>query len=331
MRYKLLLLLSVLISLTACNDISLKPNSTGAANEILVVIDDSINNSAVGDSLFAILNQDVPGLNQSEPYFNISRTNTKNFADILKPARNIIIVNINNTYSHTKISHYKDQWSKPQSILKINGFDIADVANTISKYEDEILQYFIKAERKRSISYQTRYSERDAMKKVKDKFGFSIVLPKGMNRFKNEDNFMWIANSSREVNQNIVIYTYPYTENDAFTREKILHKRDSVMMLWIPGPSPDSYMGTEYRYNPPIARETSLENGNYAMEVRGLWTAIGDIMGGPFVSISCLDEKNQQVVTVEAFVYAPNKYKRNIMRQLEAILYTINFETDGNK
>jgi hypothetical protein len=172
MRYKLLLFLSVLISFTACNYISLKPNSTGAANEILVVIDDSIKNSAVGDSLFAILNQDVPGLNQSEPYFNISLTSTKNFASILKPARNIIIVSINNTYSRSKISHYKDQWSKPQSILKINGFDIADVANTISKYEDEILQYFIKAERERSISYQTRYSERDAMKKVKDKFGF---------------------------------------------------------------------------------------------------------------------------------------------------------------
>ena len=48
-----------------------------------------------------------------------------------------------------------------------------------------------------------------------------------------------------------------------------------------------------------------------------------DIMGGPFVSHSIVDEVHNRMVVVEAFVYAPNKLKRNFMRKLEASLYTL--------
>jgi hypothetical protein len=50
---------------------------------------------------------------------------------------------------------------------------------------------------------------------------------------------------------------------------------------------------------------------------------VGDMMGGPFVSHARLDEANQRVIVVEGFVYAPEKDKRNIIRQVEASLYTL--------
>jgi hypothetical protein len=37
-----------------------------------------------------------------------------------------------------------------------------------------------------------------------------------------------------------------------------------------------------------------------------------------------VDRPNGRVVVVEAFVYAPEKKKRDLMRQLEASLYTLN-------
>ena len=46
-------------------------------------------------------------------------------------------------------------------------------------------------------------------------------------------------------------------------------------------------------------------------------------MGGPFVSIARVDEKNQRVVVVEGFVYFPNQPKRNVLKKLEAALYTL--------
>jgi len=319
---KLLIILTAVLAVS-CGKMSTKPNVSGTANEVLVVIDDSIAKGAVGDSLFSILNQDMPCMPQSEPYFNISKTPHRGFTDLLKPARNIIIIKVGDAYSHVKMFDEQNKWAQPQSVMTIQGPDEASVAEAISKYSDDILKYFIKAERRRATAYQRHYPEGAAMDSVTKKFGISMVIPKGFNRFKSDENFLWISNSSNDIRQNIVIYTYPYDCSQTFTREMILHKRDSVMMLNIPGPSEDSYMGTEYKYEPPIFCNTALENGSYAAEVRGLWRVIGDIMGGPFVSVSTLDKENQRVITAECFIYAPNQYKRNVLRQAESTLYTI--------
>ena len=46
------------------------------------------------------------------------------------------------------------------------------------------------------------------------------------------------------------------------------------------------------------------------------------MMGGPFVAHAIADSIHKRIVVAEAFVYAPEQLKRNIMRQLEAALYT---------
>ncbi len=330
MKKILYILATLLVALTSCNKgggITL-PNATGSAGEILLVIDDSIAKSAAGDSIYRLLDRDVPCLPQSEPHFNISKTKHSGFTSILKPARNIVIVNVGNRYSHNKIKTYTDRYSKPQAIIEINGPTKEGVRKAIADHGDEILDFFVKAERDRAIKYQSHYRERAVGQKVKEKFGCDIVIPKGLTRIKEAENFMWIANSNIDIQQNVVIYSYPYTDKNTFTKEYLTAKRDSIMKLHVEGPAENSYMGTEYRYDPPIMKETALKSGQYATEVRGLWTIIGDIMGGPFVSVSCLDEENQRVITAECFVYAPGKNKRNILRNLESVLYTIKFEKD---
>lgn len=310
--------------LSACSSGPIKPNITGAANEVLVVINDSVAKGVAGDSLFAVLNEDLPCMTQFEPWFNISKTPHAGFTDILHPVRNIIIVNIGDAWSKVKLKHEQDKWAKPQSVMYINAPDQKSAAEAIGRYKDDIRMYFVRAERNRSIAYQRRYRDTPAVEKVKAKFGFDMVLPKGMNRFKEADNFMWISNSSRDVDQNIVIYSYPYDDKYAFTLDGILMKRDSVMMANIPGPAPDSYMATEYKVT-PIFRNEKMESGEYAAEVRGIWRVEGEFMGGPFVSVSTYDKANKRIITAEAFIYAPNQYKRNLLRQLEATLYTIKF------
>ena len=326
---KILYIVAILIGMTSCSGGGITlPNATGAANEILLVIDDSIAKSAAGDSIYRLLDRDVPGLPQSEPHFYISKTKHSGFTNLLKPARNIVIVNVGNRYSHNKIKTYKDKYSKPQAIIEINGPTKEGVRKAIVDYSEEILDFFIKAERDRAITHQTHYRERAVGDKVKEKFGIDIVIPKGINRIKEAENFMWISNSNIDLNQNIVIYSFPYTDKNTFTKEYLSYKRDSVMMLNVPGPAEDSYMSTEYKYEPPILKQTALKSGQFATEMRGLWNVVGDIMGGPFVSVSCLDEENQRVITAECFVYAPGKNKRNTIRSLESVLYTIKFEKD---
>ncbi len=59
--------------------------------------------------------------------------------------------------------------------------------------------------------------------------------------------------------------------------------------------------------------------------MRGVWNVEHDFMGGPFVSYTFVDPGNNQIVTIYGYVYHPNKKKRNLLRQVEAILYSVRF------
>ena len=46
-------------------------------------------------------------------------------------------------------------------------------------------------------------------------------------------------------------------------------------------------------------------------------------MGGPFVSYTLLDTVYNRVVTLDGFLYAPSDPKRDLLRQVEAILKSL--------
>ena len=75
--------------------------------------------------------------------------------------------------------------------------------------------------------------------------------------------------------------------------------------------------------------EDIVVKGEYAQEARGLWEMEGDMMGGPFVSHARVDRANGRVIVVEAFIYSPDKLKRNLMRQMEASLYTLRLPNES--
>jgi hypothetical protein len=69
-------------------------------------------------------------------------------------------------------------------------------------------------------------------------------------------------------------------------------------------------------------------NGNFAVEARSLWKISDNSGGGPFVSYTIVDESNGMVYYVEGYAYSPGTKKKNLVRELEAILGT--FKTPGN-
>lgn len=90
----------------------------------------------------------------------------------------------------------------------------------------------------------------------------------------------------------------------------------------IPGSKPEMYMSTD---TVSVVTKNLNVQGEYALEARGLWRMKGDFMGGPFVSHTRLDKANNRVITAEIFVYSPDKLKRNMVRMMEASLYTLKF------
>jgi hypothetical protein len=49
-------------------------------------------------------------------------------------------------------------------------------------------------------------------------------------------------------------------------------------------------------------------------------------MGGPFINYTLVDGKRNKVVTIDGYVYAPSAPKRDMMIQMEALIYSLKFE-----
>ncbi|MDD2559116.1 MAG: DUF4837 family protein [Bacteroidales bacterium] len=320
-----LLLMTALLLFVSCKDKTIRnplaPSAVGTPWEVLVVLDKDYWDRPAGESIFAILDQDVPGLPQPEPRFVISRCDDDEFTGILKPVRNIIQIEISNKYSEPKLHYYQDQWASNQYVLKIVAPDEELFVFFVEKNAEMITTYFELAERERSLQYIRKTHNREFSEKVYQQFGFKVLVPGFMKLSKQADNFFWASNYQNKKRQDMVIYTYPYTDKNTFTPEYLNAKRDSVMRNNIPGGPEGSYMRTQ-KADPPVYTGINIK-AKYAAEIRGLWEIKGDMMGGPYVSLTRLDEVNQRVVTVEVFVYAPEEDKRNLLRHNEAALYSL--------
>ena len=88
----------------------------------------------------------------------------------------------------------------------------------------------------------------------------------------------------------------------------------------------DSQMTTSKSF-PPEYRRIEID-GIFHAELRGLWEMTTDMMGGPFVSQAFVNENTGRVIFVDVYVYAPEKKKRNLIRNLEASLYNINIPNE---
>jgi hypothetical protein len=183
------------------------------------------------------------------------------------------------------------------------------------------------AERQRIIEYYKHYLATDIRKMIKKKFGISLDIPKGYSLDLDTTGFVWIASETPRTSQGILIYTYPYTTDKIFNADSLADIRDRVLKKYVHGQIEGTYMATE-RLIPPHFRAYE-KDGQYYAELRGLWKLENGFMGGPFVSITTVDKSRGRVVTVEGFVYGPGEKKRELMRQVESILYTLKFLPGG--
>ena len=295
--------------------------SSGRPYEILVVIGHDTWESPAGRALYDVLNTDIPGLPQSERYFRIMHTPMSSFDSTMKLVRNVIIVAIKDIYTKAAFKIARNVYASPQLILTIQAPDRQSFEQFVEENGQQIVDLFTKAEMNRQIAALESKHNGYINNYVKENFDSEIWLPAELNTSKVGDDFFWASNNTATGHQNFVIYSYPYTDKDTFTKEYFIHKRDSFMQANIPGSFPDSYMSTDSLFTE--VKPINVQ-GEYALEARGLWRMRGgDFMGGPFVSHTRLDKENNRIITTEVFVYSPDKKKGNMMRNLESSLYTL--------
>ena len=327
------LVLSALM-LLACSNDRLLTSATGSIYECLIV-----SNAAVKNAVCETMGADMYGLPQMEATFTVTHVTSGQFDDLFKSTRNILLVDIDeHKYTMIKANRSRDVWSKPQAVLRIQAPSDEAFLEYWQQNGEMIREWFVHEELARQLRFYRANTNKDARARL-NKQGYDLLIPEDYmlimdtvinDKMVNDQmvNVLWCCNNKGPMRKDVLVYSYPYTAQEQFGNEAIIAMRNEVVGQLVSAQVPGSHMGTEYKHFPPVSRQVSALRdtigGFYAMETRGLWKMLdGEAMGGPFVSLTRLDQVNGRVVTAETFLYAPGQKKRNATRQAEAILYSL--------
>lgn len=299
--------------------------ASGSPGEVLLVMDQDWQRDSVGIAVKDMLQAEVPALPQVENWLRVLTVDQADFNDFLRNTRNIFIVDANpDTYSKNTLKYAYDPWASGQLVV------------TLQTPSRDSLQMFVKGRgaaivrdlflRNELFRLANDLLVKDYSSKA-DSFALSLFkhhinVPGDIVSYKSADRFLWMSNNTYDKRLDLAIFALPYNNDKIPPVSQVLALRDSVLGSQIPGSTPESHM-THNEVVPVEARLVSIPGGETRLEMNGLWEMSGkDMMAGPFVAHAFVDNATHTLYYVEGFVYNPNELKRDLIRRMQAALYS---------
>ena len=319
---KMIAVLAAALALVACKNSGkvLLPNVSGKAGEVIVVLDKTDWEGALGNEVRDLLADECPWLTPREPMYSLVNVVPSNFVDLFKVHRNIVFFEMNPQAEEGVILR-NDVWASPQVVLQVNAHDAESAVSVLKENKEMILNSIEQAERNRVITNTLLYEERNIAPQVREIMGGSPHFPSGYKLKKKTSDFVWIADEKQYTMQGVLIYKYPAAGDASdFTAENIIAHRNEALRNNVPGMFENTYMTTSDYITPTLT--FMRYKGRDFVQTRGYWEVYNDYMGGPFVSHAFYTPDSKEILVLDAFVYAPKYDKREYLRQLEAIIYS---------
>jgi hypothetical protein len=317
------LCLLVCVLLFSCNEKKTKrtTETSGKINSVAVIVDDQLWNGEVGDSIRNKFASPVLGLPQEEPVFSLTQYPVKLLEGFMSNSRNIIVIK-KEAKSQFKI--VTNEYANPQVVVHISGNSVQELLDTIQANDSIIIQKIKKSEI-RILQNQIKDDSLANTEKITEKFNVKINIPTKYKMVMHGKRFMWFKKEITSGNLSLVFYQIPYSsiKDNGNAINRITKIRDSIGRIYIHGAVPRTRMVTETAYSPYLSKTTIF--GRETFETKGNWELERDFMSGPFINYAILDKKNNRILVIEGFVYAPSKQKRDLMFELEAIIKSVQF------
>ena len=301
----------------------------GAPYEVIAVVEKPQWEGIVGDTLREIFALPVDYVNQYEPRMDLMRVMRSAFEGFIKVHRNVLYLKVDPSQPLSNVGQ-KGLYAEDQLVVMVTAPSNDEMIKFLSDNRAELLRAFEDAERNRAIKMNKKFKEGVVIDKISQMFGgMTLDLPRGYTmRGTSGDSLLVTSFEYPVATQGVAVYTYPYSGKSDFELENLIAQRNNFMKN-IPGPSGKSYMTTVEEYIPEVSYKRI--NGRFWAEVRGFWDLEGgDFMGGPMVSWSTLDTNTNQVVTIDCYVFSPKHGQRDLVRGLEALIYSVKFPEKEN-
>ncbi len=264
------------------------PASTGQPYEVVLEGDT--------DSIVAkILTEEVTGLPQPEPLCNIISVKRGKARASYRMVRTRVVVDIDKRHMAFSAKTTRDENASPQLVVHIKAKSAEQLKAMLSndKNAEQLRTAIDQSEMKHLASLIKQNPEKQ--REVKRMFGIDMKIPAPLDASKKAKGFLWLSNNASSGMQNLLFMRVRRKAG----KDGIQLQVDSILRKNMPGETDSMYMTIPH------------------LTERGLWEMKGDAMGGPYIK-----EQKGDIIVI-AFVYAPEKKKRNLTKQLEAVLTTI--------
>lgn len=306
---------SVIVMMTACGDSQMKPRSKGKPFSVVVTGEDTRLRNMVAKTIGDV---EVDRLPQREKAYQVNTIATGEQSPEVKYARVAVVVGVDNSLVSPKIRYEKDVHATPQMMVRLTVPSADEMVKGHARIASALNAFIGRFETNVQLRHLRKAHSPAREKEVERATGVTMLIPADIAKTKKSNGFIWLSDDGGTTMRNICVYVAKGTDCSA---ERLLKVRDSVMQRNVKGEADSMYM-TTVRNVAPLARVID-HGGRRIVEMRGLWEMKGDAMGGPFVSHTLTDSLNNRIVTAEAFVYAPGEKKRDVMKRLEAALFTV--------
>ena len=301
------------------------PDSKGLPCELLVVCDPEIQRCDLKDSVKAVTESETPGLGAAENIFRTNNIGSPGYTNVFWAMHTKVFFEIDRTVKAPQMGVAHDVKAKPQIEVYVKAPSVDSMRAFLSQKKELIQQTLMDFQVERlSTLTRTKYS-----KKVSDDLqatcGYTVKMPTDMVATKKGKDFLWGGSNRNTRDINFLFYTLSWEGDEMPSVERYVAWRDSVLKANVPGGKPGQWMTTSrgMEGNPVVWPRLRKIRGQQTLEVRGLWELQGGFMGGPFVALVNVDSTEHKVVVREGFVYNPEGQKRDLMRQLEGALRTV--------
>lgn len=289
----LLVLCCLALTLVGCDGMGgRKPASTGLPYEVVLEGD--------SDSIVTrMMTADMPHLPQPEPMFSLIQVRKGKVRGSYQLVRNRIVVDINAHNKGYAVKMRKDVSAVPQTVVYIQAQSAEQLRHRLDGGK---LRSLLDASELKHLATVVPQNP-DRQKEMKQRFCISMRILASMNAGKHAKDFVWLTDNASTGMQSLIFFK---TKSHARSLAEQKEQADSALKRNLPGETDSMYM-----------QLADMSQPDRQGMRRGLWEMKGDAMGGPYVM------RIQGDVTVIGFVYAPEKKKKILIKQLEAVLSTI--------
>ena len=325
-----MLTLLAVVLLAACSGEGEKKkvlvSSKGLPSELLLVVDKEVWDSDLQDSINGIVKAQVPGLMQVEELFRVTRIFSNNYDPTYTTFHTKLFIKVDRDLKNPMMGTRRNEYAKPQLELVVAAPSMDVLREYLMLNSERIKEILVESQIEKRVELLRKTYSKKVDDDLKEVLGMSVRAPENMRATKKGERFLWGGTNLLAKDLNLVVYTYDWHGEDLLDTDRYVEKRDSVMKHNIPGSNEGQWMQTvrEREHKRPLVECAEREiNGRKVMEARGLWEMRNGALGGPFVSISRVDTAARRVIVGEGFVYSPSTDKRDLVRQMEAVLRTL--------